>query len=153
MKKFFLTSLISVGLALTASANEPTAATAPAMMEATKATENPAHSSKKMTKEERLAHSTKEVEGLMASVTEKAKSLTGADKKMADLYIAHAQLEIDAAKDADMKSHTSSHINKARRFLKQGAKFTAKGAVQDKKSPEVKAEVKAKETAEPTTKK
>lgn len=150
MKKFFLASLISVGLALTASAEQPTVAapTAPAMIEATK-DESTSHSSKRMTKDERLAHSTKEVEDLMASLTEKAKSMTGADKAMSELYMAHAKLEIDAAKNAEMKSHALSHVNKAKRFLKNALKFTAKGATHDKKINDLK----AKEADESTTKK
>ena len=150
MKKFFLASLISVGLVLTAHAEQTTAAasTAPAMTEATKGDSTP-HSSKRMTKEERLAHSTKEVEDLMASLAEKAKSMTGADKAMSELYMAHAKLELDAAKDVEMKSHALSHINKAKRFLKNALKFTAKGATHDKKTTDVK----TTEATESTTKK
>lgn len=140
MKKFFLASLISAGLALTAHAEQTAPAVspdAPAMVEAAKG-DSPSHSSKRMTKEEKLAHHTKEVEDLMTTVAEKANSMTGADKAMSELYMAHAKLELDAAKSAEMKSHALSHINKAKRFLKNALKFTAKVAAHEKKATDTK---------------
>lgn len=140
MKKFFLASLMSAGLILSANATESTKimTTQPATLEAPKAMESVTHSSKRMTKEERLAHSLKEVDELMASLTEKLKSMTGGDKKMAELYMAHAKLEMDATKDEEMKSHAMSHAKKAKRFLKNASKFTAKVDLSDKKTAEVK---------------
>lgn len=143
MKNIFLAGLISIGFALTANAetaNTETAKTTEApQTEAAKKTEPKAHThKKKMTREERLAHNTKEADDLVTSLTEKVKSLTGNAKKMVDLNLAHAKLEMDAAKDDDLKTHAIPHINKAKRFLKNADKIASKSqkSTTEKKEPE-----------------
>lgn len=124
-------------------ASEPTkpaaATTAVASATDAKAEKKQKH---KMTKEEKIAHRSQEVDALMASVTEKAKALTGTDKKMAELAIAHADLEIKTAKDEEMKNHAGSHLAKAERFLKNAEKHLGKHHKETAKVEEKKDETK-----------
>ena len=117
--------------------------------EAKKVAEPKAHAHKRMSKEERLQHNTKEAEDLTTSVTDKAKSLTGAEKKSADLFLAHAKLEMDAAKDDDLKSHATAHINKAKRYLKNADRVISKSHKPEtgKKEPTAEADKKEPEAA------
>lgn len=119
MKNFILTSLIATGLSFSAIASEPAKpAEAPQATVEAKKEEAKTHLHHKMTKEERLAQKLKEAEDLMASLTEKVKTLSDAEKAPAELALAHAKLELDAAKNEHLKAHAMSHINKAKRFLK-----------------------------------
>ncbi|WP_032112768.1 hypothetical protein [Candidatus Paracaedibacter symbiosus] len=133
MKKLVLASLLSVSFLFTATASEPTkpaeapkVTTEAAQTVADTKVEPKTKTHSRMTKEERLAHNNKEADNLMTSLTEKVKTMTGADKKMVELNMAHAKLEMDAAKDDDMKTHTMAHLNKAKRFLKIADKFASK---------------------------
>ncbi len=143
MKNILLASLISLGFAMTANAETTTTETTiktteEHKTEPKKATEPKAHTHKRMSKEERLQHNTKEAEDLVTSVSDKAKSLTGAEKKSVDLFLAHANLEMDAAKDDDLKTHAMAHINKAKRYLKNADRVISKSHKSEtvKKEPE-----------------
>jgi len=68
---------------------------------------------------------------------EKGKSLTGSDKKMFDLFVAHAKIEMTAAKDVDMKEHSLSHARHCKRYVANAHKYL--------KSPSVKEDVKSEE--------
>jgi len=119
MKSFILTSLIATGLSFSAMASEPAKpAEAPHAATEAKKDEVKAPTHHKMTKEERLAHKLKEAEDLMTSLTEKAKTLADVEKASAELALAHAKLELEAAKNEHLKAQAMSHINKAKRFLK-----------------------------------
>ena len=124
MKQLILTSLLATGLSFSAMASEP-AKPAPAAnpvveakMEKKEEDKNHAVTSKS-TKEEKLAHRVKEVEDLAAKLTEELKTLTGAEKANAELALAHAKLELDASKNENLKLHASSHIFRAKNFLKK----------------------------------
>ncbi len=147
MKNILLTSLISLGFVMTANAESTT--TEEHKIEAKKATEPKVHAHKKMSKEERLQHNTKEAEDLMTSITDKAKSLTGAEKKSADLSLAHAKLEMDAAKDDHLKPYAMAHINRGKRYLKNADRVISKSHKPEigKKEPAAEADKTAPEAA------
>lgn len=154
MKNILLASLISLGFAMTANAETTTTETTIKTTEEHKTepkkTAAPkAHTHKRMSKEERLQHNTKEAEDLVTSITDKAKSLTGAAKKSVDLCLAHAKLEMNAAQDDDLKSHAMAHINKAKRYLKNADRIISKShkSETEKKEPAAEADKKEPEAA------
>lgn len=131
MKKLILTSLLATGFSFSAIATEPAKpAEAPHALTETKKEEHKKEEHKKeehkghthhhkMTKEEKVAHKLKEAEDLMAKLTEEVKTLTDAEKAAAEVNLKHAQIELDATKNEHLKSHASSHILKAKNFLKK----------------------------------
>ena len=146
MKKFFLTTLLSFTLTLPTfaithedkgAAVAPSLATGdkPALVEATKTADSKLPCSKGKTKEERMTYLTQVNEEAVTTLTERLKSLTGGVKKMVELQIAHAKLEMDAAKDEDMKNHGLRHIKKAHRYLKHALKLTSKFSKNEKEVP------------------
>lgn len=54
---------------------------------------------------------------------EKGKALTGVDKKMFDLSVAHAKLEMTAAEDVDMKDHSLKHARHCKRYMADAHKY------------------------------
>lgn len=138
MKNILLANLISLGFLMTANAETTTIETKKTIeVQQTEPTKK-ALPHKGKSKEERIQHNTQEVDALMASATDKAKSLTGVAKKLADLSLAHAKLEIDAAKDPELNSHAMLHLNYAKREIKKADKNISKNlkSVTEKKEPE-----------------
>lgn len=140
MKNFFQASLVLLALALPSLAQEADkkisspaslAAEQPALAEATK----PADTRSSFSKEERKAKLTSLTDEMMKTLTEKAKNLNGGPKKFVELQIAHAKLEMDAAKEAgDIKNYSLRHLKKAHRYLKQGLKVASKGTEEKKEN-------------------
>lgn len=127
MKKLILTALISAGLSVSAMASESAKPTEAAHTEAAhtdkkeeakKDDHKEATSHHKLTKEEKLAKKLKDAEDQFTKLTDETKDLADAEKADAELALNHAKLELEAAKNEHLKAHASSHINKAKRFLK-----------------------------------
>lgn len=146
MKKLLLTSLLSVAFSFSALAATDTATvTAEKTIAASTAaptdkTEDKALRHKgnrqKITKEEKIAHRSQEVEAIMTTITENVKNLTGTDKIMAELSLAHAKLEFDAFKNPEIKTHAMSHLNKSHRYLKNADKYVNRGSKVEQKKEE-----------------
>ncbi|AIK97025.1 hypothetical protein [Candidatus Odyssella acanthamoebae] len=69
------------------------------------------------------------------------KLLTGIDKKMFDLFIAHAKLEMDAAKDPEMADHMMKHARSCKRYVGNATKLEK----QDDKTADHHKEIKEEE--------
>lgn len=131
MKKIFLTSLFCASFSVGAIASQTPQPNDAVKIDASQviAKEKAAPKGKKhfrMSKPERLAHHKQTAGALMADLTEQAKTLTGAYKKIVDLNLAHAKLELDAAQDEELKGREMTHLNKAKRFLKNAKKIMMK---------------------------
>ena len=137
MKNILITNLMILGFLMNANAETTKVETKKTVeVQQTESTKK-APSHKRMSREERIKHNTQEVEALMASASDKAKSLTGVAKKLADLSLAHAKLEIDAAKDPELSSHAMPHLNYAKREIKKADKNISTGpkSITEKKEP------------------
>lgn len=142
MTKLLLLSVFSVFLAQNAFAEaakkEEHKAETP-KKEEPKAEESKSREEKKSEKKAERAH--KLLEKCEASLKDsegKGKDLTGSDKKMFDLFVAHAKLEMDAAKDPEMKDHALSHARHCKRFMANAHKYLKSDSKETVKTEEKK---------------
>ncbi len=104
-----------------------------------KAEESKSRDEKKAEKKAERAHKVLEkCDASLKDSEEKGKVLTGSDKKMFDLFVAHAKLEMDAAKDPDMKEHALSHARHCKRFMTNAHKYLKSDAKEHTKAEEKK---------------
>lgn len=79
---------------------------------------------KKAERKAERAHKVLEIcEASLKEADDKGKALTGLDKKMFDLFVAHAKLEMTAAQDADMKDHSLNHARHCKRYMANAHKY------------------------------
>jgi hypothetical protein len=79
---------------------------------------------KKSAKKAERAHKVFEAcEEALKKAEEHGKLLTGIDKKIFDLFIAHAKLERDAAKDPEMVDHMMRHARYCKRYVGDATKL------------------------------
>ncbi len=142
MSKLLLLSVFSVFLAqdafATAEKKEEIKAEA-AKKDEPKTEDSKSRDEKKAEKKAERAHKVLEkCESSLKDSEEKGKALTGSDKKMFDLFVAHAKLEMDAAKDPEMKDHALSHARHCKRFMANAQKYLKSDSKDPVKSEEKK---------------
>lgn len=125
MKKLLLTASITLGFF-----NFADAAKAPVdakTEQAEKSTVSSAREQKKLDRKEEQAQKVLETcQTRLKEVEEEGKTLSGLDKKMLDLDVAHATLEANAAKDPDMVKDMMKHARHCRRYLGKAKRHVKK---------------------------
>ncbi|MBX3457680.1 MAG: hypothetical protein KF820_04905 [Candidatus Paracaedibacteraceae bacterium] len=142
MSKLLLLTVFTLFLgqeAFADTAKQEEAKTETAKKNEPKAEESKSRDEKKAEKKAERAHKVLEkCEASLKESEEKGKALTGSDKKMFDLFVAHAKLEMEAAKDVDMKDHALSHARHCKRFMANAHKYLKSESKEQAKSEEKK---------------
>ncbi len=142
MAKLLLLSVFSVFLAQDAfaeAAKKEEAKVETAKKDEPKAEDSKSRDEKKAEKKAERAHKVLEkCETSLKDSEEKGKALTGSDKKMFDLFVAHAKLEMAAAQDPEMKDHALSHARHCKRFMANAHKYLKSDSKEPAKTEEKK---------------
>lgn len=120
MQKLLITATIAFGLSTICHAESHTE------VSTTEKTQSP-RDEKRIARKTELAQKTlKSCENDLAELATKGTTLKGINKKMFDLFIAHANLEKDAAQDPEMAEHMRSHARYCKRYIGNAKRWLKK---------------------------
>lgn len=120
MQKLLFTVAIAFGLSTICHAETQAGAST------TEKTQSPRDEKKIARKAERAHRILQACQAHLAELAEKGKALKGINKKMFDLFVAHANLEKDAAQDPEMAEHLMKHARHCNRYAANAKRWLEK---------------------------